>query len=410
MNRTLIWQLAFRYLRGKRSANAVTILSRISMVAIGVSSAAIIIIFSVCNGLTSLTKDQYKGFYPDIRVTTARGKFFPVDTAKLTAIRKIKGVRFVTCAIEDNALAINGNQQKVITVKGIDSNYMLVNDLGQYIKRGDTAVSEGPAAPTCIAGRVIFNELGVDITNLISITINYPDPTIKDPSADPLSAYRSIGLQPAGVFSITDEFDSKYLLAPLRLVQGLFHAPGQCSSIEIKTDDAYTGHVQQELKELWGNQYKVETRFEQNRTIYMLLSGEKWAIYGILILVLLIASFNMVGALSMLVLEKQKDIGILKAMGADAKTIRTIFLFEGTLWSLAGGIAGIAIGTLLCLLQQKYGFIKMGSSFVVDAYPVEIQVPDILLDLLTIFSVGLLAAWYPAMRANRITDISLKST
>ena len=409
MNRTLIWQLAWRYLRGKRSANAVTILSRISMVAIGVSAAAIMIIFSVCNGLISLVKDQYKAFYPDVRICVSRGKFFPVDTARLATLKKIKGVQGITTVIEDNVLAVDNDQQKVITVKGIDNNYLLVNDLDQYINRGSDTLTEDKTI-SAISGRRIMDELGADIASASYITLNYPDPTVKDPTTNPLGAYGTLKVSPVGSFHISDEFDNKYLLAPLASMQALFHQQGNCSSIEIKTDPGYAADVQKQAQQLFGNRYKAETRYEQNKTIYVVLSTEKWAIYGILVLVLLIAAFNMVGALSMLVLEKQKDIGILKAMGADAPTIRMIFLAEGVLWALAGGIAGILLGTGLCLLQQKYGFIKMGSSFVIDAYPVELQVPDILLDLLTILAVGLLAAWYPAMRANRATDLSLKST
>jgi len=161
---------------------------------------------------------------------------------------------------------------------------------------------------------------------------------------------------------------------------------------------------------LLGGMYKVETRYEQNRTMYMVMNAEKLAIYAVLLLVLFIASFNMVGALSMLVLEKKKDIAILRAMGAPPEAIRMIFMIEGVLWSFVGGVIGIVLGCSICLLQQKFGFVSLGHSFVVDAFPVEIQWRDIVLDMVTLLTVGLLISWYPALRATKITDPTLKST
>jgi lipoprotein-releasing system permease protein len=160
---------------------------------------------------------------------------------------------------------------------------------------------------------------------------------------------------------------------------------------------------------MFGAGYNVETRYEQNKTLYTVMTGEKWAIYVILVFVLLIASFNMVGALSMLVLEKQRDIAILKAMGALPGTIKQIFFFEGVLWSLIGGTAGITLGVLVCLLQQKFGFVQMGDSFLVSAYPVKIDVLDMLAVILTVVCVGILAGWYPAVRSTRVIDPTLKS-
>ena len=409
MHHTLVWQLAFRYLRGKRSANAVPILSRISMVAIAVSSAAMIIIFSVFNGLESVVKDLYKAFYPDIKISVARGKFFSMDAAKLTAIKQISGVQNITTVIEDNVFANNHDQQKVIMLKGIENNYFKVNDVRQYIVQGDDSVSSGEPY-TAIVGLRIMNELGADVNNLTYIMLYYPNPAITDPGADPMSAFQSLKLHPAGVFRIQEEFDSKYILAPLSLVQDLFHEPGRYSSVEISADPGATANIKKQLQQMLGSTLRVETRYEQNRTMYMVMGAEKWAVYAILLLVLLIASFNMVGALSMLVLEKQKDIAILRAMGAIPSTIRKIFLLEGMLWSLAGGVSGILLACGICLAQQKFGFVKLGGSFLVDAYPVKIQFADLLLVIVTILMVGLLTSWYPSFRATKATDPTLKST
>jgi lipoprotein-releasing system permease protein len=408
MDRTLIWQLAIRYLRGKRSANAVPILSRISMVAIAVSSAAMIVAFSVFNGLEAVVKNMYVAFYPDIKITAAKGKFFSMDNSRLNAIKQVNGVQHISTVIEDHVFANNHEQQKVITLKGIKNDYFNVNEIKKYIIQGDDTVSADPVF-TAIAGHRIMNELGLDVNTLSYIMLYYPNPTVVDPSANPMSALQSLKLHPAGVFRIQEDFDNTYILAPLQLVQDLFHQPGHFSSVEISAKPGAVPAIKKQLQGLLGNGYKVENRFEQNKTLYMVMGSEKWAIYAILVLVLLIASFNMVGALSMLVLEKQKDIAILKAMGALPATIRKIFLLEGILWSLVGGLSGIILGGIICFIQLTFGILRMGSAFVVDAYPVKMLLTDFALVLVTILTVGLLASWYPSIRATKAIDPTLKS-
>jgi lipoprotein-releasing system permease protein len=415
LNRTLIWKLALRYLRGKGAANAVPILSRISMVAIAVSSAAMIIVFSVMNSLVSLAKEQYNAFSPDIRITATKGKFFRLDSTKFAAVKHLAGDQNIATVIEDNVFANNFDHQKIITLKGIDNDYFNINDIRDYIVDGDTVVGVAHATEkanypnTAIFGKQIMNELGADINAMSYVMLYYPNPGVTNPGADPLSALQSLRLHPAGIFEVSDEFDSKYVFAPLSLVQELFVQPGNYSSIEVGTDASDVNEIQRQLKNLLGNSFKVETRAEQNKAIYGVLVGEKWAIYAILLLVLLIASFNMVGTLSMLVLEKQKDIAILRAMGAQPGAIRTIFLFEGMLWSFVGGLTGILLGVSICLLQQKFKLIRLNNGLL-DSFPVEIQWTDMALVLSTILTVGLLTSWYPALRATKAVDPSLKST
>jgi lipoprotein-releasing system permease protein len=403
----LIWRLAYRYLRGKRLGNAVPILSRISMVAIAVCSAAMVLIFSIFNGLEDLVKNEYVGFYPDVKVTVAKGKFFLADDAKMNAVRQIAGVRSVTGIIEDNVLAISADQQIAVRLKGITNDYFSVNDIRDSISGADTVSA---CYHTAIAGRHIANQLSADMNNVFSnIELYYINSKVTNFTENPSEAYQSLKLHPVGIFSVSDEFDSKYVLAPLSLVQELFHEPGKYSSVEVSTEEGSETKVKRQLQQLFGSNYIVETRYEQNRTMYRVMSTEKWAIYAILLLVLLIASFNMVGALSMLVLEKQKDIAILRAMGAQPGTIRSIFLLEGMLWSLVGGLFGIFLGVLICVIQQQFKIVKFDGSFMVDAYPVQLQLPDLLLVIITIMAVGLLTSWYPALRATKAADPALKS-
>ena len=418
MDNLLITRLAFRYFRGKRSANAVPILSRISMVAIAVGSCAMIILFSVFNGFESLVKETYKAFYPDIKITPLKGKFFELRQDDLNAIKQLKGIHYVSTVIEDNVLArednLGGNNkgndnQLVVTLKGIDKNYLKVNDIKQYLLPGSDSVSVGQPN-TAIAGEHIIKELGVDYNNVFSyMMLYYLDPNVANPEADPESAFQSLRLHPAGSFSVLEEFDSKYILAPLPLVQTLFHADNRYSSVEISAEQGMIPSIKSRVKEILGPSYDVASRYEQNKTMYMVMNTEKWAVYLILLLVLLIASFNMVGALSMLVLEKQKDIAILKAMGTQQSSLQKLFLLEGVLWSLTGGVAGLLLGCGICFVQENFGLIKINGSFLVDAYPVKIQVLDILLVIATIIIVGILASWYPALKATKPLDPTLKS-
>jgi lipoprotein-releasing system permease protein len=259
-------------------------------------------------------------------------------------------------------------------------------------------------------GMHIINELGADVNNPGSyITLYYPNPDLTNPGADLTEAFQTLKLHPAGMFHVQEDFDNTYVLAPLSLVQALFRKQGKFSSVEISAAPGSAEEIKDQLQHILGSGFRVATRYEQNRTMYMVMGAEKWAVYAILLLVLLIASFNMVGALSMLVLEKQKDIAILRAMGTLPVTIRKIFLLEGMLWALVGGLSGILLGWAICFAQQRYGLLKIGGSFLVDAFPVKMLWTDFALVIATIITVGLLASWYPAMRAAKAVDPSLKS-
>jgi len=406
----LSWQLAWRYLRGKR-ANVVPILSRISMVAISVGSCAMIVLFSIFNGFEHLIKDLYKAFYPELKITVDKGKFFDLEDSKLTALKSINGITAITKVLEDNVLLNANDEQQVAVVKGIDASFLRVNNIKPYISEGAATVVDGPV-PTAIIGLQMANQLGVQVNNVFSrLSIYYPNADIENIALNPQSAFRSMQLKPQGIFRIQDEFDGKYILAPIHKVQELFNQPGRYSSLEIKVNSgADPEHIKSQIQKLLGKQYVVATRFEQNRTLYMVMSTEKWAVYGILLLVLLIASFNMIGALTMLVLEKQKDITILKAMGAENSVVRNVFIAEGLLWAVIGGGIGILAGAAFCLGQQRFHWIKLHGAFIIDAYPVMMKWTDFVLVLATVTFVGLLAAAYPAIRSVRVNDPTLKMT
>jgi lipoprotein-releasing system permease protein len=421
MNSTLTRSLASRYFRGKRSANAVPILSRISMVAITVGSCALIVLLSVFNGLEYLVKDMYKCFYPDIKITAVSGKFFSLDDAKMNAIRHTGSVLYIAPVIEDNVLvtpvtennAAGGSDEQITyaTLKGVDSNYFHVSGVKAYIVKGRDSISAYPV-PTAILGQHLADVVGADVNNVFStLNLYYPNAKVLNPVLDPANAYQQAKLKPDGTFEVGDEFDSRYVIAPLPIVRQLFQEEGKVSSLEISIDKkSDPAAVQRSIQEITGQAFHVETRYEQNKTIYAMMRTEKWAVYVILLLVLLIASFNMVGALSLLVIEKAKDIAILRAMGALPSSIRWIFILEGLLWSCTGGAIGLLLGAAICYGQQCFGWVKLQGGFVVDAYPVRMQPSDFLLVLVTILCVGLAASWFPAIRATRVSDPGLKSS
>lgn len=408
MNLPLAFRLSWRYLRGRRSANAVPILSRISMAAIAVGCGALIVLFSVFNGFNELIDTFYTSFYADIRISPVKGKFFPLDESRQEAVKAVPGVKAVAPIIQDNVLANSEEDQLVVTLRGVDSRYFSVNDLKPYVPYGVDTVSMYPI-PTALAGMGIAARLNLSVENAFSrLRLHYPNAETNNMVLNPAEAFRSLELKPDGIFSVQSEFDEKYVLAPLPLVQELFGAVGSASSLELRVDSNQLSTAQASLRKLFGPGFRVENRYEQNRTFYMVMQTEKWAVYAILLLVLLIASFNLVGALSMLVLEKQKDVAILRAMGAERSTIRSIFMLESMLWAGVGGLIGIFFGALLCLGQQRFGWIELQGSFLIKAYPVALKPGDFVWVFATALGLGLLAGWLPAMRAARVELPGLK--
>lgn len=393
-------KIAWRYFRGKKSAQAINIISWISIGAIAVSSAAMIVLFSVFNGLEDTVKGMYYAFNPELKVSPAKGKFFTVTDAQQAAIRKIPGVALMSATLEDMVLLTGSDEQRVATLKGVDDTWFKVSHLDSFMTDGKASWSSQPGYTPAIMGLGVAIALGIDVRNNFSgMHIYYPRQDVPLTSEPELN---SILVKPEGSFRIQDEFDGQYVLVPLSAARYLFGAGGKMSSLEIALDaGAGEGKVRKALKEALGENVEILNRFEQNKTFYMIMRSEKWAVYAILLMVLLIASFNMIGSLSMVVLEKKKDIAILKSMGARRSLIRWIFMTEGGLLALFGALIGMLIGLLLCLGQHYYGWISLPDGFIIDAYPVLLQLPDFALVMVTALAVGLLAAWYPAYKASR---------
>lgn len=408
----MIWQFALRYFRARKSTSAINIIAWVSVGAIAVGTAALITVLSVFNGFTGLVKSLYSSFYPTLKVAPATGKTLLLTDAQLKAIAGIEGVAHLSRTIEEKAVLRNGNEQTIAVLKGVDAGFTQVAGVQHKIIRGkfDLARETGYQA---VVGLGIESALGVDVEHsLVPVNVYMPRRDASFNTGMPEQAINNGVIYPVGTFAIQQEFDGKYVIMNIDFMRNLLNmAPGEISTLELSLQPgASEKKVKRALQTLLGEHVKVQTRVEQNATIYNVMQTEKWVVYVFLSFILVIAAFNMIGSLSMLVIEKQKDITILKAMGSRNNLIQRIFLSEGLIIAGAGSLIGFSLAIAICLLQQQFGLVKLGGgSFLIDAFPVEMHAEDFILVSVTILVIGVLASWYPASRAAR-QEITLKAT
>lgn len=400
---------AWRYFKSKKTTNAINVIAWISVLAIAVGTAALIIVLSVFNGFETLVKSLYGDFYSDIRISPAKGKFVQLSPDQIQRIASLKGVEKVSRIVEEKAVLVNGDYQAIIFLKGVDENYAIVNNLNHHIEHGayNTGTTDNPAL---IVGAGIENAIGADPeTSVSALNLYLPNRSTKNFSG--IEAMNSFNVFVSGTFRIQEEFDNKYAFTNLSFVQYMLNLkPDEYSGLELALIKGVSiSKVQHELQQSLGAGFDIKTRYQQNQSLFTIMEIEKWVIYGILSLILLIAAFNIIGALTMLVLEKQKDIAVLKAMGANNSLIQNIFLSEGFVLAGVGGFSGMLIAFIICWLQLKFKFIKLeGNTFLIDYYPVKMLAQDFLLVGLTVFIVAVLAAWIPSRKAGT-QFFSLKS-
>ncbi len=398
----LAFRIAKRYLFSKKSTNAINIISGVSMVGMGVGSMALILVLSVFNGFEGLVLSLYNSFYPQVKILPDKGKTFTLSSDTLEQIRSMDGVAHISEVLEEKALAKTSKDEQIITLKGVDSNYVHVTGVDSAVERGEFLLSQGEN-DYAVIGRGVEAKLGLNVSG------NYPAPLkVYMPKRgdntyiNPSRAFNRKPIVPKGVFEIQQEFDSKFVIVPIAFTRELLEYDREVSAIELSTD----GSVGQEqvihnLEALLGNKFVVQNRYQQNRFLYKVMQTEKWAVYAILTLILIIAAFNIVGSLTMLVIDKAKDIAILKVMGATKGLIRLIFLIEGMLTSLIGAGTGVLLAFLIALAQQYFELIKIqgAGTFVIQEYPVDLQAADFGLVLMTVIVISLIASWLPANRA-----------
>jgi ABC-type lipoprotein release transport system permease subunit len=359
----------------------------------------------VFNGFDRLVVSLFSSFNPSIQITAAYGKTFDVSRFPMEKLHRIPGVLQVTEVIEEEALMKYKDNQAIVTLKGVSSSYPSMSGLDSMVVEGQFLLEDGNKDYT-VLGYGLAGMLNVNLKDYmhpIAVYVPRRDASFAG-SLD--NAFNSEVIFPSGFFQVQYEYDVKYALLPLRFVKNLLNYTNERTSLEIGlAKDADPKQVQAGITALAGKGFIVKNRYQQQEILYKIMVSEKNYIFMILTLILVIATFNVIGTLSMLILDKKKDIAVLQSMGAGQRTIRGIFLTEGMLISLIGAVLGLAIGAFVCWLQVRFGLVRLGtadSTFVVNAYPVHMQVSDFILVFLTVMVIGFLASWYPVYNIKKI--------
>ena len=406
--------IARKYFFSKKISGVVHIISGISLTGITVCSFALIVILSVFNGLQDTISKLYNIFDSDLKVIPAKGKYFHLSREQINAIKKSDYILSVSEVIEENAVLKYGDKQTIATFKGIDPPYLRTMKLDSGVTNGEAIirngalsyalVGSGVAARLKLEGKDEFKQIDVYVPGKGDINI-----------LDPENAFSRRGIYPSGRFSTVQEFDDHYIIVPISFARQLEDRPKEMTSFEIKAkDEKYVEKIRRQVADVVGPGYKILDRFEQEPTTYKVMKSEKFFVYLILTFIMLIAAFNMVGGLLMLAIDKKQDMMALLSMGATSNTLQKIIFYEGLLLSIVGGVAGIILGGLISLGQQKFGWVQINGGetnyFVLNVYPVSFQLSDFILVFATVIVLGLSASWYPAMIANKRLNIAdLKS-
>ena len=384
--------IARRYLFSKKKQNAINIISAISVAGVAVGTTALIVVLSVFNGIDSLLTEATDSFTADILVTPAEGKFMAADTALLERLAGEEAVASADVAVEEKSLVKFGDDLVPVTVKGVGPDYDAHNHISASIAGGRFALTVD-SLPAAVLGYGIAASLKARLGTGSPATFYYPNRR----GGTSLSSLRSEAIYPIGIFSAQQEIDAKYVFIDIEVARRLFNTPGKISQIELKLknpDDI--GTFKEKLAEQIGGAYKVADKYDANRSFYAMMRSEKLAVFLILLFILFIASFNIVGSVSMLIIDKKDDIGVYQALGMTREKIISIFRLEGNLITGLGAAAGLLIGTGLCLAQEHFGLLTLGEgSYIVSAYPVKVVAGDVLLSLAAVVLIGSVASYFP---------------
>ncbi|MDU1889682.1 MAG: FtsX-like permease family protein [Dysgonomonas sp.] len=395
----LPFHIAKRYLFAKKSHNAINTISLVSVCGIAVATMALVCALSVFNGFTEVVAKTFSAFDPELQIAPAQGKVFDPSDPKVEEIKKLPEIAFVSESLEENALLKYGERQEPIVMKGVSPEFVDLANVNELIIDGNFILREGDIENGVIGGGLAML-MHVRANFFDPVEIYVPKRNVKVNPANPSTAFDREDVFISGVFALNQaKYDDQMLIVSIGLARELLRYDNEVSTLDIKLKDgADLKAVQGKIKDILGENYLVKDRFEQQEDLFRMVSIEKWVTFLILAMIMMIAVFNVVGSLSMLIIEKTEDVQILKNMGANNNLITKIFLFEGWLISFIGTISGLALGLGACLLQQYFGIIKLGSSpgaFVIDAYPVEVQIMDIVLIFVVVSIVGFLAVLYP---------------
>uniref|UniRef100_A0AB33JGU3 FtsX-like permease family protein n=3 Tax=unclassified Prevotella TaxID=2638335 RepID=A0AB33JGU3_9BACT len=399
--------IARRYLFSKKSTNAINVISFISVVGVAVATMALVIVLSVFNGFHDLVATLFTNFDPQLEIVPTRGKTAPADDPILTKIRALPQVDVATESVEDMALAMYQGQQTMVTVKGVDDNF----DQLTHIK----SILYGDGQFGLHAGNLQYGIPGIRLAQTLGIGARWngflqiyaPQREGQLDMMDPSGGFVQDSLISAGVVFVVNQarYDKNYILTSIAFARNLFGQQGMLSSLEIRLKDGSNlDDVKAQMQQIAGDKYTVRDRFEQQADTFKIMQIEKIIAYLFLSFILVVACFNIIGSLSMLIIDKKDDVVTLRNLGASDKQITRVFLFEGRIISLIGAVVGIGLGLLLCWLQQRFGIVSLGNSsgnFIVNAYPVSVHYDDILIIFITVLAAGWLSVWYPVRYLSR---------
>lgn len=385
---------AFRYVFSKKKTNAINIISGITALAFAVGAAAMIIVLSALNGFENTLTGLFTSFDPALKIETVKGKTFTIDSAKFEQLKKLEGVADIAQVLEDNAVLKYGESQEIAIIKGVSDNYNRVTQIdctlveGSF-KLGNSSINGG------VFGYELASKLGLNINNTVGFVTIYVPKKGEFENLNPEQNLTIERLLPTGSFFVQEEIDSRYVLVSLPFARSLFGYKNELSALEISVKPNFKiSKIKDDLSKSLGNKFIIKDQYQQKESIYKIFKSEKIATFAILSFILLIAAFNMAGALTMLIIEKEKDISILKSMGATNQTIKSVFMLSGLVISIVGSLIGILIGGIIGWLQIKYGLLGIENS-VVEAYPMALKPMDFIFVFTISMIIGLVTAWIP---------------
>lgn len=396
------FKIAWRYLFAKKQYNAIHIISGISAAAIGVVTAAMVCVLSIMNGFGVIVEQMFSQFDPDIRIEAVNGKSFNDSGSKFESLRQLDGIELISQRIEETALLQFEGKQMPVRLYGVDSTFATLTHIEEIITGGHYEVHDG-AFDRAVLGQGLAWHIGIGAQFINPLYLYVPKRTEKVNMLRPDQAFNEEVCFIAGTFAVQQaKYDDEVMLVDIDLTRRLLeYEETEVSSLLIKVQStSHIKHVEKEVQHLLGDKYKVLNRYEQQADFFRILRVEKLLTTLLLVFILLIASFNIIGSLSMLIIDKQSDIQTLSHLGASSSLIRRIFLFEGWLISTIGAMIGLVIGLAICLIQEHVGILKLGSGteYIISAYPVAVQAADIFLVAVVVLCLGFLAAWIPAKR------------
>lgn len=392
--------IARRYLFSKKSHNAINVISTISVCGVALATLALVCTLSVFNGFQDLVETFFTAFDPQLKITAVRGKVFDGQDKRVLQLKKLPEVAVYSESLEDNVMVQYQGRQAMAVIKGVEDNFDQLTPIDSILfGRGDLLLHD-EVVDYAIPGIQLLSTLGSGIRFLDPLEIYAPRRGAKVNMANPSTGFVTGNLFSSGlVFAVNQEkYDASYILTSMNFARKLFQYTTEVSAINLKLKDgADTDAVKKHIQTLLGDDFRVQDRYEQQADTFRIMEIEKLISYLFLTFILMIACFNVIGSLSMLIIDKRDDVVTLRNLGASDRQIVRIFLFEGRMISLLGALAGVIFGLLLCWLQQEYGLISLGDSgsFVVDAYPVSVHASDVIIVFVTVLLVGFLSVWYP---------------